>query len=134
MSHTYESKQTRKCSTLFCSFLEILLLSQFNKILLDAQISGYNEKQFAKLDTFDTSQDNTKLKSLAQPRLHSLSQNHPLSLVPRKQRITQAIAEHTSQENSFPQTPVSHIALHQSNTDDTDNQFWFSKQPSFSTR
>ena len=70
----------------------------------------------------DTTQDKTNPTPTAPQQLHNLHNNHPLSLVPRKFRNKLAVTEHISQSLSYPQSLVSHIALHQPNIDDTIEQ------------
>ena len=66
-------------------------------------------------NAYDTSQDNKNPTPTAPPHLHSLQQKQPLSVIPRLYRKKTAITGHTPQEISFPQKPVPHIAVHQSN-------------------
>ena len=92
------------------------------KTLLDAQISKYNKKLFTKANPYDTLQDNKSATPTASSQLHNLQNNQPLSLVPQNYRNRLAVTERTSQGHSYPQSHVSHIALHQSNIDDTYKQ------------
>ena len=107
--------------TIFVGFFGIFS-TLMNKTLLDAQTSEYNKKLPTKPKAYDTSQDNINPTPTATPHLHHLHDNHPLSLVPRNYRNTLAKTEHTSQGHSYPQSPVSHISLHQSTIDDTYKQ------------
>ena len=93
-----------------------------NKILLDAQITEYNEKLSATPSAYATLQDIIHSTPTAPPHLHHLHNNHLLSLVPRNYRKTLAITELTSHGHSYPQSPVSHIALQQSSIDETYEQ------------
>ena len=85
-------------------------------------MSEYNKKLVSIPNAYDTSQDKTNPTPTAPPLLNRLQNNHPLSLVPRNYRNTLVFTEHTSQGNNFRQSPATHIALHQSNIDDTDKQ------------
>ena len=57
--------------------------------------------------------------TLSTTTVTSPANNHPLFLVPQNYSYTLAITEHTSQGRSYPQSPVSHIGLHNSTIDDT---------------
>ena len=69
-----------------------------NKVLLDAQVNQYNKKLTTTANAFDNSQDN-KNTTPTSPQLHSLHNNHPLSLVPRNRRNI-ALTEHISTSHS----------------------------------
>ena len=68
--------------------------------------------------TYNILQDNVNPKPTAPPQLHHLHINQPLALATRIYRNTLAVTEHTSQGHSYPESPVSHLVLHQSKIDD----------------
>ena len=71
-------------------------------------------------NTINTSQDNRNPTRIA-PQLQNLYYNQPLSLVPRNYRNT-TLTEHIHPSNSYPQSPASHIVVHERNIDDTYEQ------------
>ena len=80
----------------------------------------YNKKLSTTPNAYDTSQDKLSPTPTAPPQLHLLQNNHPLFLVPRNYSNTLAVADYTSQDLSYPQSPISQTsALHQSTNDDT---------------
>ena len=89
------------------------------KNLLDAQFSEFIEKLSTTPNAYDNPQDNPNSTLTAPPQLNIQHNRHPLSLVPQNSRNTLAVTEHNSQSHSYPQSPVSHIALNEPNIDDT---------------
>ena len=118
MRNTHTSKQTSKRG-IFAQIFECFPIS-IDKILLEAQISEHNKKLSTATVTDDTSQDNKNITPTA-PQFQDFQINHQLFLVPRNYRHT-PITEHSSSSHSYPQSPVSHIVVHQPKKDVTYDQ------------
>ena len=87
MLHTQVNRQASVARILFAGFFGIFS-SSINKILLDAQIKEYNTKLDASRNTYDEEHNNVDTAPTA-PKIPTLPQNHPLSLVPRNFRTWQ---------------------------------------------
>ena len=79
--HTQGNRQASVARILFAGFFGIFS-SSINKILLDAQIKEYNTKTSTRPNTYHEEHNNADTAPTA-PQIPTLSQNHPLSLVPR---------------------------------------------------
>ena len=79
--HTQVNRQASVARILFAGFFGIFS-SSINKILLDAQIKEYNTKISTRPNTYNEEHNNVDTTPTA-PQILTLSQNHPLSLVPR---------------------------------------------------
>ena len=117
-THTSQN-QARVARILFAGFFG-LLPNSINKILLDAQISEYNKKISITTNTYDTLRDNRNTTPIA-PQLQNFHIFHPFFLVSRNYRKT-AKKDHMSPSHSYPQSPISHIVVHQLNIGDTYEQ------------
>ena len=94
--------------------------SSINKILLDAQIKEYNTKLATRPNTYDEEHNNLDTVPTA-PQVPALSQNHPLSLVPRKFQNL-AITNNPNFRPSSIQSPIQHITTNHSQNDNTYEQ------------
>ena len=79
-------------------------------------MNEHNKKLSTTPNTYNNPQG-TKNTTPTAPQLHTLQNNHPLSLVPRNYRnISQT--EHISTSRRYPQSPVTHIVAQQLNLDE----------------
>ena len=86
--HKQVNRQASVARKSFAEFFGMFSTS-IHKIIPDAQISGYKKKMLSKkLKIYDTLQDNTNTTSTAPSHLHSLSNNHTLSLISQNYRNT----------------------------------------------
>ena len=117
MRYTHTGQQTSKslARRLFAGYFGLFSAS-ISKIILDTQISEYNNQLSTTPNTYDTSQDKKYITPTA-PQFTNFRNNHSLSLVPRNYRHT-LITKYTSSSHSYPQSPFSHIVVHQPNVDD----------------
>ena len=118
MRNPHTSKQTSDRRS-FAGFFGIFSTS-INKILLDAQITKYKKKLSTTPKTYDNSQD-TRNTTTTVPQLHTLENNHQLSLTPRIYRNI-SLTEHISTSHRYPQSPVTLIEAQQPNVDETYEQ------------
>ena len=100
----------------FFDFIPYLLSSYTKK----SEASESTKKLPITSNTNNTSQDNRNPTRIA-PHLQNLYYNQPLSLVPRNYRNT-TITGHIHPSNSYPQSPASHIVVHERNINDTYEQ------------
>ena len=114
--HTQVNRQANVARILFAGFFGIFS-SSINKIFLDAQIKEYNTKLSTRPNTYDEEHNNADTASTA-PQIPTLSQNHPLSLVPRNFR-TLAITNNPKFRPNTTQSPIQHIMTHHSQNDNT---------------
>ena len=107
---TQVNKQAIVARIIFAGFFGKFSTS-INKIFLDAQKNEYNKNMSTTPNAYDNSQDNRNTTPTA-PHLHTLHNNHPLSLVPRNYRNI-ALTELISTTHRYPQNPVTHIIAQQ---------------------
>ena len=79
-------------------------------------------KIFTKPNAYDNPQHNTNTTPTKPSHLHSLHNNHLLSLVSQSFRNTSSTSKRPIHTNKFQRTPISHIALPQPTVDDTSEQ------------
>ena len=82
--HTQVNRRASVARILFARFFGIFS-SSINKIFLDAQIKEYNTKISTRPNTYNEEHNNIDTTPTA-PQKPAISQNHPLSLVPRNFR------------------------------------------------
>ena len=117
--HTQVNRQASVASILFAGFFGIFSSSK-NKILLDAQIKEYNTKLATRPNIYD--EEHNKLDTApTAPQIPALSQNHPLSLVPRNFQNL-AITNNPNFRSNTAQSPIQHITTNHSPNDNTYKQ------------
>ena len=117
--HTQVNRQASVARIIFAGFFGIFS-SSIDKILLDAQIKEYNTKISTRQNTYDEEHNNIEITHTA-PQMPPLSQNHPLSLVPRNFRNL-AITNNPNSRPNTTQSPIQHIMTHHSKNDNTYEQ------------
>ena len=117
--HTQVNRQASVARILFAGFFGIFS-SSINKILLDAQIKEYNIKLAARPNTYDEEHNNVDTTPTA-PKIPALTQNHPLSLVPRNSRPLAITNNPNFRPNSI-HSPIQHITTNHSQNDNTYEQ------------
>ena len=117
--HTQVSRQASVARILFAGFFGNFS-SSINKILLDAQIKEYNTKISTRPNTYNAEHNNVDISPTA-PKIPTLPQNHPLSLVPCNFRNLVITHNPNSRPNTT-QSPIQHILTHHSQNDNTYKQ------------
>ena len=98
--HTQIKRQPSVAQIFFARFFGGFLTS-FNRIFLDAQISKNNHKLSKKSNTYDNPQINTNTTHTAPSQLHSLQNNHTLSLIPHGYRNTFPTTERITHSSNY---------------------------------
>ena len=98
--HTQIKRQPSVARIFFARFFGIFLTS-FNRIFLEAQISKNNKKLLTKPNTYDNPQINTNTTHTAPTSLHSLQNNHTLSLIPQSYRNTFWTTERRTHSSNY---------------------------------
>ena len=117
--HTQVNRQASVARILFAGFFGIFS-SSINKIRLDAQIKEYNKKISTRPNTYNEEHNNVDTTPTA-PQIPTLSQNHPLSLVPQNFRNL-AITKNPNFRPNTTQCPIQHIMTNHSQNDNAYEQ------------
>ena len=116
------SRQVSVAKKLYAGFFGILSTSN-NKILFDEQVIEINEKKLStKPNTYDTPQDNTTSTPITLSLSQTLSNQHPLKIIPQNHRNALTAAQHIHQNNNMQRNFISHIKFQTQSTNDTYKQ------------